>query len=134
MPGSLPSLIADATQENDSTQPDRESLGRKAQRCRTALPVVDVGYDAAVDPTTASKRVNSAVQPTTFRGRRLAAPGAIRGGNQHPQFDAALHMELFVEVFNMRMNGLARQAKRPGDLPLALARHETTGDLAHARR
>jgi hypothetical protein len=46
--------IADATQEQveptplNATQTDRESLGQKAQRCRTALPIFDVVYDAAV--------------------------------------------------------------------------------------
>lgn len=32
----------------NSTQPDRESLGQKAQRCRTALPIFAVAHGAAV--------------------------------------------------------------------------------------
>jgi len=45
-----------------------------------------------------------------------------------------MHIESLVKVFDVRINGLARQAKHPGDLSLALAGHETTGDLAQARR
>lgn len=45
-----------------------------------------------------------------------------------------MHVEYLVEVLDVRINGLARPAKRPGDLPLALAGHETTGDVAQARR